>query len=293
MAVSESRMSVRGASREASRGDSSGHVRGHARGPTPAYVLHSHDWSESSLILDLFCREQGRVVAIAKGAKRPYSQLRPVLMPFQRIAVGFGSRRGEDVEVWLLRQAEWAGGPAFRGGDALLPGFYLNELLMKLLPRHDPHPVLFEAYADTLHALAEPGLLQAALRAFELILLRQLGHLPDLSLQTVDGQRVMPGEPYELHPELGVRPAHMMSEPGGGPTVLNGSVLLAMEDALSDGWLNDPRRVRPGHSPLPSLMAACVPALVDLKSITRALLHYHLGTNTLRTRQLMMELQQP
>ncbi len=268
-------------------------VRGASRGPSPAYVLHSHDWSESSLILDMFCREQGRVVAIAKGAKRPYSQLRPVLMPFQRITVGFGAKRGEDVEVWLLRQAEWAGGPAFCGGDALLPGFYLNELLMKLLPRHDAHPVLFEAYADTLQALSEPGLLHAALRAFELILLRQLGHLPDLALQTVDGRPVLAGEPYELHPELGVRPAHRLGESFEGPSVLNGSVLLGMEDALSDGWLNDPRRVKPGHSPVPSLMAACVPALADLKAITRSLLHYHLGTNTLRTRQLMMELQQP
>lgn len=281
MAVSDSRGSMRGATRATSRG------------PSPAYVLHSHDWSESSLILDMFCREQGRVVAIAKGAKRPYSQLRPVLMPFQRIAVGFGARRNDDAEVWLLRQAEWAGGPAFCGGDALLPGFYLNELLMKLLPRHDPHPVLFEAYADTLQALSEPGLLQAALRAFELILLRQLGHLPDLSLQTLDGGPVLAGEPYELHPELGVRPAHLLSEAGEGPNVLNGSVLLAMEDALSDGWLNDVRRVKPGHSAVPSLMAACVPALGDLKAITRSLLHYHLGTNTLRTRQLMMELQQP
>lgn len=270
-----------------------GASHGGSRGPSPAYVLHSHDWSESSLILDMFCREQGRVVAIAKGAKRPYSQLRPVLMPFQRITVGFGSKRGDDVEVLLLRQAEWAGGAAFCGGDALLPGFYLNELLMKLLPRQDPHPVLFEAYADTLQALAEPGLLHAALRAFELILLRQLGHLPDLALQTLDGRPVLAGEPYELHPELGVRPAHHLGESTEGPNVLNGSVLLAMEDALSDGWLNDPRRVKPGHSPLPSLMVACVPALVDLKAITRSLLHYHLGTNTLRTRQLMMELQQP
>lgn len=268
-------------------------LRAASRGPVPAYVLHSHDWSESSLILDLFCRDHGRVVTVAKGAKRPHSQLRPVLMPFQRISVTFGSRRGDDSEVWLLRQAEWAGGPAFCGGAALLPGFYLNELLMRLLPRQDPHPVLFEAYADTLQALGEPGLLQAALRAFELVLLRQLGHLPDLSIHTLDGSPVREGEPHELHPELGVRPAHLLSEPGEGPVVLNGGVLLAMEEALCDAWLNDPRRVRPGHSAIPSLMAACVPALSDLKTITRSLLHYHLGTNALRTRQLMMELQQP
>ena len=267
--------------------------RSTSRAPSPAYVLHSHDWSESSLILDLFCRDQGRVMAVAKGAKRPHSQLRPVLMPFQRITVGFGAKRGEESEVWLLRQAEWAGGPAFGGGDALLPAFYLNELLMRLLPRQEPHPVLFEAYADVLRALPEPGLLQAGLRAFELVLLRQLGHLPDLSLLTLDGSPVQAGEPHELHPELGVRPAHWMGESSDAAAVLNGSVLLAMEGALSDAWLNDERRVRPGHTPVPSLMAACMPALSDLKATTRSLLHYHLGTHTLRTRQLMMELQQP
>ena len=81
----------------------------------PAYVLHRYDWSESSLILDAFTRHQGRVALVAKGAKRPYSQLRPVLMPFQRLTLGFGVKRSDDAEVWLLRQAEWAGGPAWPG----------------------------------------------------------------------------------------------------------------------------------------------------------------------------------
>ena len=86
--------------------------------PLAAYVLHHHDWSESSLILELFTREQGRVAAIAKGAKRPYSQLRAVLLPFQRIMVLLGSRREEQgTEVSLLRSAEWAGGGAMLGGD--------------------------------------------------------------------------------------------------------------------------------------------------------------------------------
>ena len=97
-------------------------ARAASRPGTAAYVLHSHDWSESSLILELFTRDHGRVVAVAKGAKRPYSQLRPVLMPFQRLVVTFGVKRSEDAEVWLLRQAEWAGGPAWPGGAAGDPG---------------------------------------------------------------------------------------------------------------------------------------------------------------------------
>lgn len=270
--------------------------RSMSRALSQAYVLHSHDWSESSLILELFCREQGKVIAVAKGAKRPYSQLRPVLMPFQRISVAFGAKRADEAEVWLLRHAEWAGGPAWPGGAALLPAFYLNELLMRLLARHDPHPELFDAYADALQGLTQPTLLTAALRAFELVLLRQLGHLPDLSIQTVDARPVCAGEGHTVHPELGVRATPWQidaNEPGGrgdGPVQLDGAMLLALEQALS-------RQVSAGQSVVPGVMAACVTAgsvaMNDLKAITRALLHYHLGSHTLRTRQLMIELQQP
>jgi DNA repair protein RecO (recombination protein O) len=277
-------------------------ARASQRPGSVAFVLHSHDWSESSLILDLFTREHGRVVAVAKGAKRPYSQLRPVLMPFQRLVVAFGAKRSEDAEVWLLRQAEWAGGPAWPGGAALLPGFYLNELLMRLMVRHDPHPALFDAYAQALQAMGDPALLQAALRAFELLLLRQLGHLPDLAAQTVGGQVVHAGRGYELHPDLGVAAAPWVGEPGEGPVVLDGAVLQAIESALnarpaqpdaltthSSGLCPEPTMA----SALPSLMAACMPVLGELKVILRTLIHYHLGSQTLRTRQLMMELQQP
>ena len=121
-----------------------------------AYVLHRYDWSESSLILDLFTREQGRIAVAAKGAKRPFSQLRGVLLPFQRLQVSLGRQpAGDDArEVQTLRGADWAGGPPMLTGAALFSGFYLNELLMKLLARHDPHAALFDAYAGTVAALA-------------------------------------------------------------------------------------------------------------------------------------------
>src|SRR3990167_4282008 len=275
-------------------------ARAASRPSSAAFVLHSHDWSESSLILDLFTRDQGRVVAVAKGAKRPYSQLRPVLMPFQRLVVTFGVKRSEDAEVWLLRQAEWAGGPAWPGGSALLPGFYLNELTMRLMVRHDPHPALFDAYGQTLQAMAEPTLLQAALRAFELHLLRQLGHLPDLASETVGGQRVQAGGLYEIHPELGVQSARWVGEPGAGPAVIPGHALLGMEAALNaavgqDAPVTSPWDESGGARPsvIPTLMAACMPVLGELKAITRSLIHYHLGSQPLRTRALMLELQQP
>ena len=108
----------------------------------------------------------GRVVVAAKGAKRPTSNLRAVLMPFQRINVAFGRSARDDAasDIHNLRGAEWGGGAPTAGGEALLAGFYLNELVMKLLARDDPHPALWDAYAATLPHLggAEES---AALRA--------------------------------------------------------------------------------------------------------------------------------
>ena len=175
-----------------------------APAPLAAYVLHRHDWSESSLILELWTRDRGRIAAVAKGAKRPHSQLRSVLLPFQRLQIMLGGRaerRDEAAppEIHLLRSAEWAGAlPDGRGvaampsGAALLAAFHLNELLMRALQRHDPHPRLFDAYALTLPALDrdDEAATAAALRAFELFLLRESGVLPELGRVTQTQQPV-------------------------------------------------------------------------------------------------------
>lgn len=246
---------------------------------SPAFVLHSHDWSESSLILDLFTREHGRVVAVAKGAKRPTSQLRSVLLPFQRISVAFGSKTGPEVEVWLLRHAEWGGGSAWPGGAALLPGFYVNELLMRLLTRHDQLPRLWAAYAELLPALTLAGTLHAALRAFELVLLRDLGHLPDLSRTSAGTEALDDDLLYTLHPELGVREADS-------------------DDAMLPGWLwrqlerDLSLRERPGAPGLPdALLQTCLLGSGHLRHVLRGVLQYHAGPQPLKTRQLMMDLQ--
>lgn len=240
----------------------------------PAYVLHSYPWSESSLVIDLFTRGHGRVAVVAKGAKRPYSQLRGVLLPFQRLLASYTV--GES-EVHNLRGADWGGGAAMLTGAALLTGFYLNELLMKLLARDDAHPALFDAYAQTLPtlALADDTAVQAALRAFELTLLRGIGVLPELGAETLTQRPVLPAQAYRLEGEAGVVRAH-----GGRPDgLLRGETLLALEAAL-------------GGESLAALQQACATALPELKSALRGVLHYHLGSPQLRTRQLMMELTQ-
>lgn len=248
--------------------------------PLSAFVLHRYDWSETSVILDLFTREQGRVSVAAKGAKRPYSQLRSVLLPFQKINVSLGRAPKVDLnnpqasEVQNLRSAEWAGGAAMLTGAALFSGFYLNELLMKLMGRQDAQPALFDAYALTLPSLASKieAQVQAALRAFELRLLHELGVLPDLSLSTLTLQAVQVDGRYSLLPEAGVGQTR-------GDTDVPGSVLIAIEAALQ-------------HGSLPALQQACVSALPELKTVLRGLLHYHLGSSVLRTRQVMQGLQQ-
>jgi DNA repair protein RecO (recombination protein O) len=250
------------------------------RAPRPpstlaAFVLHRYDWSESSLILDLFTREHGRLAVAAKGAKRPYSQLRSVLLPFQRISVLLGRAPGADAEVEVrnLRAAEWAGGSAMLTGAALFSGFYLNELLMKLLARHDPHAALFDAYAETLAGLVDvvDVRVEAALRAFELTLLKETGVLPDLSLVTSTQQGVAAAGRYSLRPESGIDDAI-------DGTGLSGATLISLQAALD-------------HGSLAALQQACTSVLPELKGLLRTQLHYHLGSSVLRTRQVMVEAQ--
>ena len=241
-----------------------------------SYVLHHYDWSESSVILDLFTREQGRIAVAAKGAKKPFSQLRSVLLPFQRVQVSLGREPpGDDTrEVHTLRAADWAGGHPMLTGAALFSGFYLNELLMKLLARHDPHPALFDAYAGTVEALtrSDDAGTQAALRAFELVLLREIGLLPDLGTETASHRPVRADRRYLVLADAGVVETDHENE-----ATVSGATLSALEMALA--------------ADLTSLQQVAARALAELRPLLRAQLHYHLGTSQLRTRQVMIEAQ--
>jgi len=245
--------------------------------PLAAYVLHRYDWSETSLILDLFTRSKGRVTVAAKGAKRPYSQLRSVLLPFQRIAATIGKQAEEaQSDVVTLRAAEWAGLDAtpMLPPARLFAGFYLNELLMKLLARGDAHPALFDAYAATLRSLAtsDDFAEQIGLRAFELVLLKAIGLLPELDRVTATQRRLEMDAPYRLQGDRGVVDAG-----AGLPAArLPGGDLLALDAALRDDDLG-------------ALHVACATRLDRLKPVLRSLVHYHLGSPTLRTRDVMRD----
>lgn len=242
-----------------------------------AFVLHHYNWSESSLVLDLFTRDLGRIALIAKGAKRPFSQMRAVLLPFQLIHVSLskGVKSADGVaEAQTLRGAEWAGGATMPEGAAIFSGYYLNELLLKLLARQDPHPQLFDAYALALAQLSadDDATSQAALRAFELILLREIGLLPDLSVATLTQTALLPERDYALSPHSGV------IVPGADAYTLSGATLIHLQAALDHG----------SHA---ALMQACGTALPALRIVLRGLLYHHLGHAPLRTRQVMLDLQ--
>jgi DNA repair protein RecO (recombination protein O) len=229
-----------------------------------AYVLHSHDWSESSLIVELFTRSQGRLAVVAKGAKRPTSNFRPVLLQFQPLAVQLSrASADEQMDVRGLRSAEWVG-QAPLPSSALMSGFYANELLLKGLARQDPHPGLFDAYADTLRAMASGEDEAVCLRAFELLWLLELGLLPELDQVTATTQALQPAARYGLRADHGL----VVDREGA-----LGATWSALQAALD---LQDPATLR----------RACAQDAATLRAPLRQLVHYHLGTTQLRSRQV-------
>ena len=238
----------------------------------PAYVLHRYDWSESSLIVEVFTRHHGRIALVAKGAKRPSSSFRPILLPMQRLHLAFGG----DAEIRTLKSAEWQGGHVMPAGDALLSGYYLNELLLTLLARDDPHPVLFDVYARVVEVIASQHgeVLQAALRSYELLLLREVGLLPQLDVQTMTLGALQPEARYTLVAEGGLRLAH-----GDDRASLSGAQWADLQATVAL------------DAPFTATLRACAEMSAELKPQLRALLHYHCGTKTLRTRQMMIDIQ--
>ena len=238
----------------------------------PAYVLHRYDWSETSLILEVFTRQHGRVALAAKGVKRPTSSFRPVLLPLQPLSITYG---GEG-DVRTLKGAEWVGGHVMPTGEALLSGYYLNELLMRLLARDDPHPGLFDVYAATVRLLATGGAdtLQWALRAFELLLLREMGFLPALDVQTLSLQPVRDNERYALVPEAGLQQVSAEER-----HALTGAQWRALQTALDQS------------TPMMALLRDTSELLALLQRPLRQLLTHHCGVGALRTRQMMLDIQ--
>lgn len=150
-----------------------------------AYVLHTSAWRETSLIIQTFTRNYGRVAMVAKGAKRPYSSLRPILTGFQPLWLSWSGT----AEIHTLTKAE-TDRVHLLNGMAMMSAWYMNELILKLLPREDPHPGVFDAYElaiESFSASKTTGNYANILRRFEWVLLDQIGYgmdspMPDLNI---------------------------------------------------------------------------------------------------------------
>jgi DNA repair protein RecO (recombination protein O) len=225
--------------------------------PQRAFVLHSYPYKESSLIVDVLTIENGRMAMVAKGAKRPGSSLRGALLSLQPIEIVFSGRG----EVKTLTQATWLPGQPWLTGKALMCGLYLNELLMKLLPREDSHPLLFESYAATLMTLAASDEHSAILREFETQLLAELGYGLQLERDVRTGLLLQPDTLYRYDPLAGAM------EHGGG-VLVSGRVLLALKRGVFDD-----------HG-----LAA------EARNFVRSIIQFHLERRSLKSSNVMHDL---
>jgi len=229
-----------------------------------AFVLHSYPYRETSLVLEVFSRKFGRIPLMARGARRPRSVLRGVLMAFQPLTLSWFGKH----ELRTLHGAEWQGGQPQLQGTALLCGFYLNELLLNLLVRDDPHEQLFDFYQHTLQVLAQAANPAATLRSFEKRLLQELGYALQLEQEADNHAEIIPDLPYRYVPERGaVREPLNDNAPIGVPVL--GKTL---RDLAADDFRD-------------------AVSAQQSKQLMRMLLNHHLAGKMLHTRELIMDFQ--
>ncbi|MGQ0749454.1 MAG: DNA repair protein RecO [Betaproteobacteria bacterium] len=228
----------------------------------PAFVLHSYPFRETSLVIEAFTRDRGRVALVARGARRPRSALRGVLLSFQPLLLTWWGRG----ELPALHKAEWNDSYAPLKGLSLICGFYLNELLLRFLARDDPHEPLFAIYRETLRALSRGEDSAATLRRFEKHLLRELGYGVILDRDITTGAPIAAEERYTYVPDRG-------PVPRGGDDSANGVELIGQTliDMQSDNYTNSA-------------------TLQQSKALMRTLISHYLGDRTLHTRQLLRDL---
>lgn len=226
------------------------------------FILHTYPFKETSVVAEVFTRSHGRVALIARGARRPASMLRGLMQPFTPLLLSWFGKS----ELKTLHAAEWQGGLIAPQGRALMCGFYLNELLLRLLARGDAHELLYERYIDTLDQLAGESSTvdyERILRRFEKNLLSEVGYGATFDVDADNGAPIEPGRRYVFQPERGALRA--TGQPG---CPVSGQTLI---DLAAD------RFERPV-------------TLAEAKSLMRTLINHTLGAKPLYTRQLLREL---
>lgn len=235
----------------------------HRQDNQPVYVLHTYPFKETSLVVELFTRDFGRVAAVAKGARRPRSAMRGMLQSFQPL---LGAWSGK-AELKNLHSLEWGERLLLLQGEALICGFYLNELLLRLLPREDEHALLFDFYGETLRQLAEGGDLAPTLRRFELKMLQEMGYAVPLLHDEADAE-VVAERQYRYVAERGACTAGGDEGAKIGVQLVGQTLLDMAQDDYSVALTQQ-----------------------QSKQLMRYLLAHYLGDKPLHTRQLLIDLQ--
>ncbi len=226
----------------------------------PGYVLHTYPYKETSLIVEAFTRRFGRVALLARGARRPRSAMRGVLLSFHPLRLSWSGAG----ELGTLIGAEWSGGSQSPSGIGLMCGFYVNELLLRLLPREDPHEALFDHYSQALPELSASAAHAPVLRRFERLLLAELGYAPSLE-HDAERRPIDPQRSYVYEPERG---PVAQQRPGAGDLAVSGRTLL---DLARDDYASQQTRE-------------------EARGLMRALIGHRLQGQTLHTRAILMEL---
>ncbi|MSQ48953.1 MAG: DNA repair protein RecO [Betaproteobacteria bacterium] len=227
----------------------------------PGFVLHSYPYKETSLIIEAFTRGYGRVGLLARGARRPRSMMRGVLLAFHPLRMSWST----STELGTLMAAEWGGGQPCLSGISLMCGFYINELLLRLLPRDDPHEALFDAYGVALARLAAGEAQAAVLRGFERRMLAELGYAPVLDRDAANGAQIEATKHYAYEAERGMVESRRLN----GDSVFSGRTLL---DMVANNYEHSQTRE-------------------EARRLMRALITERLGGQTLHTRVVLAELQ--
>ncbi|MCU7845843.1 MAG: DNA repair protein RecO [Candidatus Thiodiazotropha sp. (ex Monitilora ramsayi)] len=222
----------------------------------PACIIHRRDYRDTSLLLELFTPKEGRLPAIAKGAKSARSQKSAVLQPFTPLLVSLGGRG----EIKQLFNSELDGRPFALNGERLYCGFYVNELLMRLLERRDPFPALYVHYMHTLERLASPESADQCLREFEVTLLQELGYGLLLDYTGDSGDPVVPEETYHYVVEQG--PIKASGSQIG--QLLHGRTLLCLHNRQNLDEMG----------------------IAEAKQLMRRIMAFYLGDKPLKSREL-------
>jgi len=224
----------------------------------PGYILHQYAYRDTSRIVEAFSAAHGRLTLFARGANSPKSSLKGVLQPFQRLLLSWTGKG----EACTLIAAEVDGTRTMLGKDRLMSGFYVNELLLKLTERWDPHPEIFCSYASCIEALCAGADEEAGLRRFEKRLLNDLGYGLQL-IRTEEGVPVEPDSFYRMAAERG--PQRCVAE---APGAVYGRSLTDLES----GIFADARSLR------------------DAKRVLRAAIDACLDGRSLKSREVMLAL---